>query len=263
LKGTGPGLAQQDAAGKVFEQFWNRTEQFFGSDLAPLVGYLDPLLSLRLCCPGCGGHDYNSILLGDRYWRKNSPIEGELELGLYLQQQQLWRTKEVQSVYMIHQGGWAWDSPFGGRCWGQGHQTWGCRSDLASRWKSWASNRCERCCPCERNKQLAIQIEGNRSQTMYCLNQWLCNQDIQQLRGRICWHQCTRIWRTDLVQCGCWRDRFSVKRCIKRTKVTYVPEYHSKWAYLSWALGLTWGKAKKYISPNHLDFIDPANMRLQ
>jgi len=46
LTGTGPGLAHQDAAGRVFGRFWNRTEPFFRSEPGPLAGYPDPLLTL-------------------------------------------------------------------------------------------------------------------------------------------------------------------------------------------------------------------------
>jgi len=46
LTGTGPGLAHQDAAGRVFGQFWNRTEPFFRSEPGPLPGYPDPLRTL-------------------------------------------------------------------------------------------------------------------------------------------------------------------------------------------------------------------------
>jgi len=46
LTGTGPGLACQKAAGRVFGRFWNRTELFFRSKPEPLVGYPDPLLIL-------------------------------------------------------------------------------------------------------------------------------------------------------------------------------------------------------------------------
>jgi len=46
LMGTGPGLARQDAAGRVFRQFWNQTETFFRFEPAPLAGNPDLLLSL-------------------------------------------------------------------------------------------------------------------------------------------------------------------------------------------------------------------------
>jgi len=46
LTGKGPGLARQVAAGRVFGQFWNRTEQVFWSEPGPLAGYPDPLLTL-------------------------------------------------------------------------------------------------------------------------------------------------------------------------------------------------------------------------
>jgi len=46
LTGTGPGLARQDAGGRIFGRFWNRTEPFIWSKPGPLAGYLDPLLTL-------------------------------------------------------------------------------------------------------------------------------------------------------------------------------------------------------------------------
>jgi len=48
LTGTGPGLAHQDPAGRVFGRFWNRTKLFFRSKPGPLVGYPDPLLTLKI-----------------------------------------------------------------------------------------------------------------------------------------------------------------------------------------------------------------------
>ena len=46
LTGTGPGLACQESAGRVFGRFKNRTDLFLRSKPGPLVGYLDPLLTL-------------------------------------------------------------------------------------------------------------------------------------------------------------------------------------------------------------------------
>src|SRR5882757_6105835 len=46
LTGTGPGLARQESAGRVFGRFWNRTDPFLRSKPGPLVGYPDPLLTL-------------------------------------------------------------------------------------------------------------------------------------------------------------------------------------------------------------------------
>jgi len=46
LMGTGPGLARQESAGRVFGQFWNRTDPFLLSKPGLLVGYPDPLLTL-------------------------------------------------------------------------------------------------------------------------------------------------------------------------------------------------------------------------
>jgi len=46
LTGSGPGLACQDTAGRVFGRFWNRTEPFFRPEPGPLAGYPDPLLTL-------------------------------------------------------------------------------------------------------------------------------------------------------------------------------------------------------------------------
>ena len=53
LTGTGPGLAREDADGRVFERFWNRTEPFLQSEPGLLEGYPDLLLTLtpnsKLC----------------------------------------------------------------------------------------------------------------------------------------------------------------------------------------------------------------------
>jgi len=46
LTGTGPGLARQDAGGRVFGQVWNRSKPFYRSEPGPLAGYPDPLLIL-------------------------------------------------------------------------------------------------------------------------------------------------------------------------------------------------------------------------
>ena len=46
LTGTGPGLACQESAGRVFGRFWNRTDAFLRSKPGPLAGYPDPLLTL-------------------------------------------------------------------------------------------------------------------------------------------------------------------------------------------------------------------------
>ena len=46
LTGTGPGLARQESAGRVFGWFWNRTDPFSRSKPGPLAGYPDPLLTL-------------------------------------------------------------------------------------------------------------------------------------------------------------------------------------------------------------------------
>jgi len=46
LTGTGPGLARQESAGRVFGQFWNWTDPFLWSKPGPLAGYPDPLLTL-------------------------------------------------------------------------------------------------------------------------------------------------------------------------------------------------------------------------
>jgi len=48
LTGTGPGLDSQEAAGRVFGRFWNRTKLFFLSKPRPLVGHLDLLLTLNV-----------------------------------------------------------------------------------------------------------------------------------------------------------------------------------------------------------------------
>jgi hypothetical protein len=48
LMGTGPGLARQESAGRVFARFWNRTNPFLRSKPGPLAGYPDPLLTLSM-----------------------------------------------------------------------------------------------------------------------------------------------------------------------------------------------------------------------
>ena len=45
LTGTGPGLARQQAAGRVFGPVCNRTDPFWRSKPGPLAGYPDPLLT--------------------------------------------------------------------------------------------------------------------------------------------------------------------------------------------------------------------------
>jgi len=47
LPGPGLGLAHQEAAGRVLGQVWNRTNPILGSKPRPLVGHLDPLLTLN------------------------------------------------------------------------------------------------------------------------------------------------------------------------------------------------------------------------
>jgi len=51
LTGTGPGLARQESAGRVFGRFWNRTDPFLRSKPGPLAGYPDPLLTLDRSVP--------------------------------------------------------------------------------------------------------------------------------------------------------------------------------------------------------------------
>jgi len=46
LRGTGTGLACQEAAGQVFGQVWDKTKPFLLSKLRPLAGYPDLLLTL-------------------------------------------------------------------------------------------------------------------------------------------------------------------------------------------------------------------------
>jgi len=48
LTGTGPGLARQESACRVFGRVWNQTDRFFWSEPGPLMGYLDPLLTLPM-----------------------------------------------------------------------------------------------------------------------------------------------------------------------------------------------------------------------
>ena len=47
LTGTGPGLARQETACRVFGRFWNRTDPVLRSKPGPLAGYPDQLLTLR------------------------------------------------------------------------------------------------------------------------------------------------------------------------------------------------------------------------
>jgi len=47
LTGTGPGLARQEAAGRVFGRVWNRTDPFLRSKPGLVAGYPDPLLTLE------------------------------------------------------------------------------------------------------------------------------------------------------------------------------------------------------------------------
>jgi hypothetical protein len=48
LTGTGPALARQESAGRVFGRFWNRTDPFLRSKPGPLASYPDPLLTLGI-----------------------------------------------------------------------------------------------------------------------------------------------------------------------------------------------------------------------
>jgi hypothetical protein len=57
LTGTVTGLARQEAPGRVFARFWNRTEAFFRSKPGPLAGYPDPLLTLPGSMKGGGKSD--------------------------------------------------------------------------------------------------------------------------------------------------------------------------------------------------------------
>jgi hypothetical protein len=47
LTGTGPGLARQESAARVFGRFWNRTDLFLRSKPGPLAGYPDPLVTVK------------------------------------------------------------------------------------------------------------------------------------------------------------------------------------------------------------------------
>jgi len=76
LRGTGPGLAHQSAAGRVLERVWNGTERLFRSKPGPLAVYPDPLLT-----PGCAHLTpgmANSSRTGDgrnKWWIVNSCID--------------------------------------------------------------------------------------------------------------------------------------------------------------------------------------------
>jgi len=48
LSGTGPGLARQESAGRVYGRFWNWTDPFLRSKPGPLAGSPDPLLTLLI-----------------------------------------------------------------------------------------------------------------------------------------------------------------------------------------------------------------------
>jgi len=58
LTGTGPGLARQESAGRVFGRFRNRTDPFLRSQPVPLARYRDPSLTLLTCAtnPLCDLH---------------------------------------------------------------------------------------------------------------------------------------------------------------------------------------------------------------
>jgi len=63
LTGTGPGLARQESAGRVFGWFWNRTDLFLRSKAVQLAGYPNPLLTL--CVPVVPGPDEMGDLAHD------------------------------------------------------------------------------------------------------------------------------------------------------------------------------------------------------
>jgi len=111
------------------------------------------------CRQGSGGD--NRKLLGDRYRQKHSPFEGELILGLCLHLSHLWKSKEVCSVYEIHQAGRAGDSRFRWEGGGQGHRTWGRMIEFSPAWKSWAWSCCEGCSACGRGTQLSLPIKAS------------------------------------------------------------------------------------------------------
>jgi len=72
LTGTGPGLASQESADRVFGRLWTRTDRFLWSKPGPLPGYPDPLLTLftvRLIFP-CKDWKLNKTY--------NHPISGAL-----------------------------------------------------------------------------------------------------------------------------------------------------------------------------------------
>jgi len=49
LTGTGPDLAREESAGRVYGVLWNRTDPFLRSQPGPLAGYPDPLQLLLVC----------------------------------------------------------------------------------------------------------------------------------------------------------------------------------------------------------------------
>jgi len=162
---------------------------------------------------------------GDRYRRKNGPFKGELVLGLYLNLSHLWRSKEVRSVYEIHQEGWVGHSRFWGKGSGQGHRTWGCTIELSaarippSEWSS-----CEECPACGRGTQLGLPIKAYGKGITDCPRQWLRYQDIWQSTSNGDWSRRSRKsccrgttgWRFIPVWCGCQgcKKGSSVERCI-------------------------------------------------
>jgi len=69
LAATGLGLAHQEAEGRIFGQFRNRTDQFLQSKPGPQAGYPDPLLS-SLYLGICNRWD-SSLNVSYRIWGMN------------------------------------------------------------------------------------------------------------------------------------------------------------------------------------------------
>jgi len=84
LTGMGPGLAHQEAAGRVLGLFWNQTTPFLPSKPGPLAGYPDPLLPLGTFDYGSCRHRPNASVSikagGRRFYRSHTLLGEEVEL---------------------------------------------------------------------------------------------------------------------------------------------------------------------------------------
>jgi len=102
MTGTGPGLATQDTADRVFGRFWSQTKLFFQSKPRPLAGYPDPLLILHFTnymgLQGAGWHCEN-VPLHSSYLR--APCKSLLSIYTELQDD-VWccKTLSLRSLYL-------------------------------------------------------------------------------------------------------------------------------------------------------------------